>query len=404
MKKHLQLFISLGILVFIILGTGIVIILGKGYGITFNQGKLEIAGTGLLAANSNPDGAQVWLNGHLTTATNNIINLEPKKYSVEIVKEGFYPWKKDIVIQKEVVSKADAWLISKRPNLESITALGVTNPVVDPSNTKVAFTVASQSASKKNGIYVFSMNSSILTLQSGITQIADDSTTPDALSTATLMWSPDGQNIIATIPATEIKPATTYLLSATGFNNAPKDVTETLSSVTDQWNTDKEQKQLAQINAHKTLLSNTIKQDFTILSWSPDETKIMYVASVSATIPEIIHPPLIGRDSTPEQRSIQKGNIYVYDITEDTNYFIAQDGNPAAMPVLFWMPDSKHVLYEHDKKIDVLEYDGGNKITVYVGQLLNNFVTPWPSGDRFVILTNLGNMESTPNLYTVSLK
>ena len=402
MQKHLQILISLGILVFILAGTGLMIIYGKGYQINFNHGRPEIAGTGLLVTTSKPDGAQVFINDHLTTATNNTINLAPGTYTVRIFKDGFFPWEKNITVQKEVVSKADAWLISKTPKLESVTELGVNNPVVDPSGTKIAFTVASQSA-KQNGIYVFAMNTSpILTLQSGLTQIIDDTT--DTFSTANLSWSPDGQNLLATIPATDSRPATTYLLSATGFNANPKDVTETLATVLQQWNQAKADKEHAQIVALNPTLRQTVSQNFTILSWSPDETKILYVASNSATIPPIITPPLIGRDSTAEERSIQKGNVYVYDITEDKNYFIAQDGNPEKMPDISWIPDSKHLLYEHNKKIDVLEYDGSNKITVYAGQFMDNFVTAWPSGDSFVILTNLGNNETTPNLYTVTLK
>jgi len=403
MQKHLQLFISLGILLLILVGTSLVVIYGKGYQIAFNHGKPEIAGTGLLVTTSTPDGAQVFINDHLTTATNNTINLAPGTYKVTIFKDGFFPWEKNIIVQKEVVSKADAWLISKTPKLEGLTDLGVNMPVVDPSGSKIAFTVASQSA-KKNGIYIFSMNNSlIMTLQSGISQIADD--TVDTLSTAVLSWSPDGQSILATIPASDTRPSsTTYLLSTGSLNNSPKDVTETLQSVLDQWNADKLEKQQAQIAALKPTLRKLVSTNFTILSWSPDETRILYVASVSATLPPVIVPPLIGRDPMPEERNIQKGTIYVYDISEDKNYYVAQDGNPEKMPQITWIPDSKHLLYEHDKKIDLLEYDGGNKTTVYAGPFLDNFVAPWPNGNSFVILTNLGNGDLTPNLYTVTLK
>jgi hypothetical protein len=402
MRKHLQIFISLGILLLILLGTGLVVIYGKGYQIAFNHGRPEIAGTGLLVATSTPNGAQVFINDHLTTATNNTINLAPGTYKVRIFKDGFFAWEKTLEVQKEVVSKADAWLISKTPKLENVTELGVTHSVVDPSRTKIAFTVASQSA-KRNGIYIFNMNSSpILTLQSSSTQIADDTVT--TLSTATLSWSPDGQNILATVPTTDTQVQTTYLLSATGFNAAPKDVTETLQSVIQQWNQEKLDKQQAQITALKPTLRKLVEENFTILAWSPDETKILYVASNSATLPAIITPPLIGRDSMPEERNIQKGTIYVYDIAEDKNYPIAQDGNPEKMPNIMWIPDSKHLLFQHEKKVDILEYDGGNKTTVYAGPFLDNFVTPWPDGNSFVILTNLGNTETTANLYTVTLK
>ena len=58
--------------------------------------------------------------------------------------------------------------------MTSITNIGVLNPVIDPSQTKIAYAVASQSA-VKNGIYVLDMSvSPILTLQNASTQIVQD--------------------------------------------------------------------------------------------------------------------------------------------------------------------------------------------------------------------------------------
>src|SRR5207248_3293279 len=149
------------------------------------------------------------INGHLTTATNNTINLSPGKYKVEILKDGYFPWVKTISVQKEVVSKAEALLFPIYPKLENITVNGVNNQVLDPSGQKIAFTFASQSA-VKNGVYILNMNSGpILSLQSAQIQLAND--IPDLFSTAKLSWSPDSQNVLATVSA-GIR-FTTYLLS-----------------------------------------------------------------------------------------------------------------------------------------------------------------------------------------------
>lgn len=398
-----QLFISLGILIFLFLGTIIAIIYGKGYQIDFKQGRPEISGTGLLVATSIPDGAQVLINNHLTTATNNTINLAPGTYNVTIQKEGYYAWHKTVQVQKEVVSKATATLFPNAPKLESITDLGINNPALDPSGTKIAFTVASQSASSKNGIYVLSMNANpLLTLQGDSTQIVDDSI--DNFSTATLSWSPDGQSILATITTAE--KTTNYLLSANSFNSAPQDVTETLNTVTDQWNAQRLEKSNAQIAGLQANLKTFVQNNFNILSWSPDETKILYTASQSASLPLIINPPLIGADSTSQQRNIQKGNMYVYDIKEDKNFLLL--ANPAPEddngPKFTWMPDNAHLLFVHNKRIDIVEYDGSNDTTMYAGPFFDHFVFPWPTGAKFVMLTDLGNTDTTPNLYTVGLQ
>src|SRR5436190_171599 len=172
MKK--QLLISAGILMIISVITVLIILYGKGY-INFTKGKLEFTGTGILVAKSVPDGAEVWINNNLTTATNNTINLKEGMHYVEIRKQGYFSWKKTINVKKEVVSKAEAFLLSTRPTLQGITATEVNNPVLDPLGNKIAFTVSSESAKRDNGIYILNMNTGpIPTLQSNVTQITNN--------------------------------------------------------------------------------------------------------------------------------------------------------------------------------------------------------------------------------------
>jgi hypothetical protein len=139
-----QLIFSIIIFSGLILATIGVILYGKGYRFGFGEGKIELNGTGLLVAKSIPDGAQVYIDGKLKTATDNTINLAPGEYDVEISKEGYFPWRKRIKIQTEAVTNEEALLIPTAPKLESITDLGASRPTIDPTLTKIAFTVASQ--------------------------------------------------------------------------------------------------------------------------------------------------------------------------------------------------------------------------------------------------------------------
>lgn len=406
-------------LTFLIVGTVLIILYGKGYRLDFLGGKPTLSGTGLLVTTSEPDSAQVFINGHLTTATDNTLNLAPGEYTIRIYKEGYFPWEKKLTVQEEVVAKAEARLFPTAPKLESITAIGVQNPIIDPSHTKIAYTVASQSA-RKNGIYVLDMNSRpILTLQSASTQIVDETSAP--FSDAQFSWSPDGQELIATLSAQPDNP-TTYLLKANGFNQAPTDVTATLDAVQLAWETEKEEKEIARINALKPALRSFLRNHFNIIEWSPDDSKILYQASTSAQLPIIIKPRLVGVETTPEQRALEKGAIYVYDIKEDKNYRIdlnevtipqaqqdaevpKKEAENTDTPLPFrWFPDSEHLILVKDKKIDILEFDGSNKTTVYAGPFVGNYVFPWVNGSRLVMLTNLGNPTIAPNLYTLGLE
>lgn len=398
MKK--QILISLLILLFLGVGTGIAVFYGKGYTLDFTPGKEILKGTGLLVTTSTPDGAQVFVNDHLTTATNNTINLPPGLYKIKIFKDGYFSWQKTIDVEKEVVSKAEATLFPTTPKLESITSIGALSPAIDPSFTKIAYVVASQSA-RKNGIYILDMgNRSLLTLSASANQIADD--TLVNFDTSSLSWSPDGKQILATVPNSTNKP-TVYLLDTTTFNQTPQDVTETLTSVMTTWNKLVSDKQLAQINTLKPTLKIFSMQNMSIVSWSPDETKFFYTASQSALLTQIIIPKLIGANPTPEDRNLVKGNMYVYDTKEDKNFLVAKSDQLANQKIT-WFPDSKHLLVLHDKLIDIREYDGANNTTIYAGPFVDSYAFSWPTGENIVILTDLGNPNILPNLYTVSLK
>lgn len=398
MKK--EFLISIFIFLFLILGTIVVVLYGEGYTINIQSGHPQLSGTGLLVATSSPDGAKVLINGHLTTATNNTLNLAPGNYQIEISKEGYFPWRKTITIKNQVVSKADALLFPNAPQLQNLTSAGAYNPIVDPSLTKIAYTVSSQSA-QKNGVYVFNMNGSNLLMPEGAeTQITNDTT--DFFSDANLSWSPDGQSLLATVSANA--KTTTYLLQANQFNQTPQDVTETLNDVNLAWNKQIAEKKLNALAILNPKLRKIVKENFDILSWSPNENKILYTASNSATIPQIITPPLIGVDSIPQQKNIEQGKIYVYDIKEDRNYSIQGQVSNANLPPIRWLADNKHLLLVENNKIEIEEYDGSNKTTIYAGPFVGNFAYSWPDSSKIVILTNLGNDQITPNLYTIGLK
>ncbi len=120
-----------------------------------------------------------------------------------------------------------------------------------------------------------------------------------------------------------------------------------------------------------------------------------------------------------EQRGLEQGAIYVYNIAEDYNTRILEPVNAVctistpscdcndfvSCPVpLTWFPDSNHLLYVHDKKIDIVEDDGSNMTTLYAGPFVDHYVFPWPDGSKLVILTNISNPTLPPTLYSIGLQ
>ncbi len=411
MKRQLK--ISIGVLLFLIIGTILAVLYARGYRFGVDKGGTpQLSKTGILNAQSIPQGSNVWINDHLTTATNNTVNLTPGQYKVSIGKDGYHGWSKNVMIEKEVVTNTDATLWPQAPSLQSLSTFGIKDPVMDPSGSKLAFTIANQTP-KKNGVYVLDMtvrSFPVLIGQSTSTQIASD--TVDNFSKAKLSWSPDGEELIASVSSTFAAGPTYYLLKSNSLNDIPQDITPTLQTMLDTWQTQRATKEQARLAAIKPKTRQIIKDNFNIIAWSPDEKKILYQAKKTGQLPIVIEPRRIGNNLLYERRDLEKDAIYVYNIPEDVNTRIFDTDETFCnilLPTctnhsLTWFPDSHHLIYVHDKKIGIVEEDGSNLTTIYAGPFEDHFVFPWPDGSRFVILTNLGNMSIPPTLYSVSLK
>jgi hypothetical protein len=119
--------------IFIVTVTVFVIRFAQGYRVT-PQGPST---TGLFAANSFPPGAEVLINGRLTTATDSTINLPPGTYDVEIRREGYLPWKKTLTIQQGLVTQSNAQLYRRVPSLTPLTFFGAHNVTPSPETQKL---------------------------------------------------------------------------------------------------------------------------------------------------------------------------------------------------------------------------------------------------------------------------
>lgn len=381
--------------VFIILIVSLgIIAYGRGYRINLKK-PTRLQPTGIVTATSDPVAAQVLVDGQIKTATNNSFTLPPGWYTVTIRKEGYQPWEKKLRVQGEVVTRADAYLFPTNPSLSPITTSGILSPAVSPGGTTIAYIVPdgpNPDGAKKPGLYTLELSDRPLGGRNRDSKLV----IPRAFPRETrLAWSPDGTKILVA----EGKVNTLYDLTKTPAQILPATETATWPQAA----ADREQAKLA---AFKQPFIDALTASARILSFSPDETKVLYEATASAAIPRVLDPPLIGANPTEETRSITPGNLYVYDSSEDKNYLFLEKremGNPVRRAV--WMPTSKHLLLVEKDKIDAVEYDRTNWVTIYAGPFDDSFVAPWPSADRIVILTNLNpNASKQPNLYTVNLR
>lgn len=111
----------------------------RGYRYDKSEGKLSPRG--LLVIKSSPDGAQVYIDGTLKTATNSNLSLVPGSYEVSVKKDGFRSWSKNLTIEKEIVTEADATLFRSVPALSPITFSGSLGPIQSDDLSKIVFIV-----------------------------------------------------------------------------------------------------------------------------------------------------------------------------------------------------------------------------------------------------------------------
>ena len=406
----------------VVIGTVIAILYAQGYRLRDNNGAGILQETGVLAITSVPEGARVLVNGNLTTATDDTINLDEGTYDIKVEKDGYFPWQKTVQIEKGVVANFQVQLFPATPDLDPITRSGVSTPTVDPAGKLISFTVPSGQL-KTRGIYTLNMTSRpIIPFGTATTQLVSDVETP--FSSSSLIYSPSGTDLLATTSGDLLQ---TFLLNPTQSNQTPQNVTVSLNQIQDEWDIEAAEVYEDKIKALPSKVRPFARQSFENIQLSPGNEKVLYEASRSAEMPIFIKSNIPGRNPTPEDRSLKEGNIYVYDTKEDKNYLIyskpaeskeektiptitpseenTEEPNPTPFtPFFVWHPTSSYLFYTDDGKIRVIEYDGTNKTTIYAGPFQDNFLYPWPDGSSLVILTNL-NLEGTPpNLYSLSLE
>lgn len=452
-------------------GSFLLIRYAQGYRPTGNG---TIKGTGLLSANSFPSAAEVYVNGRLTTATDNTLNLDPGEYQIEIKKDGYYTWSKKLAIVAELVTETNAQLFPTSPALEPLTYTGALSSVPSPDGTKLAFTVASASAITKNGLYVQDLSSTPISLNRSARQIARTEAGYD-YPTASYTWSPNGSELLVAF-----KNGAHILLDASRFNDLStfKDVTVTLSQTLSEWELELARQEQIQMLKLPDFFQQVATTSATNLYFSPDNKKLLYQATAAFTLPDNLIPPLPSSSTQIEARITTPGSWYVYDLKEDKNFLIS-DGvlpspTPSASPKtknlksptsnispltsnfvptkltllnnfqnplpaelisspsafrrlqtnyssaesisLFnaqyspifvanvqWYPDSTHLLLTTDKGIDIVEYDGTNRITIYGGPMDPSIVYPWPDGSKIITRIQF-SPDTIPNLYTIKLK
>jgi len=361
----------------------------RGYRLNFKT--FHFVPNGLFVVNSEPNGAQVFIDGELKTATNSTLPLPPGTYDVLIKKEGFISWSKRLVIEKEIVTQVDAVIFPTAPSLSAITFSGAYNPKPSSDLTRIAYGILPSFDNDKAGLWIIEAVDLPLGFKRESRQITDGD-----LTDATWDWSPDSREILLTTKTG------VYLLDSGSYTaqNKRVNVSPKLDEIKKEWTDLKNKKLEAQLSRLPDETKDIFERKVKEAVFSPDENKILYTASGSATIPLGLIKPLPGSSTQKQERDIKTNRIYAYDIKEDRNFLITDTDNQ----IINWFPTSAHLVLAEPNKITIIDYDGTNRQVVYSGQYEAPHAYPSANQNRLIILTNLGANSSIPNLYSLSLK
>lgn len=412
----------------------------RGYRLNF--GKQEVTSTGIIVATSAPDAAKIYLNGAFYGVTNSNISLSPGDYHVELKKDGYSSWSTDLKLKGELVVRADGILFPQNPSLSPLTSLGIVKAFYFEKSNKVILLADSGERGDvpaelaKDGVYFLDNARRQLSLFNPLKLLVAKRLFPTGINLAdvTITMSPDQKEMLFTLGER------TYLLSTTDETKELLDVTNSKQAVLNVWKTKQDADLKKILETFKKPFPLIASESFNIISFSPDETKLLYVAKKDATIPKILKPGLVSTNQTAQSRQLISGHVYVYDKKEDRNYEITLPQSfaglittttptprllrsyspilptsssspssplllsPSLYSKLIWFPDSAHLIMREDSKIAIVDYDNTNKQTVYSGPIENDFLSVTGDG-RLLILANLNpQTNKLPDVYAVGIR
>jgi len=349
-----------------------------------NKGFIDINKTGMISFKSIPDGASVYLDGVLKTATNDTASgIKPGVHQIKIIKKGFVEWNKNIEAYEQMVTDITAVLVSESPRLEPLTSSGAKYPSISPTLTKLAYFSFDP---EKPGVWVVPLSGGGIGLFKSTPTIAIQDTTYTKYSLGEeIIWSPDEKNLLIKAPGN------IYHLVNLETNTAQTTLQaqEILKTWADQ-NTAKRTIFMGSQNVPQGLKDIALSGS---ALWSPDEKKFMYTKQVGNQI---------------EYRVYDMESPIPVGEKVETLVFSKNVTDP--QPKVSWYSDSFHlILVEGDiaktqkGSISLIRIDGTNKTEIYNNTLYSDSVFSAPSGDKLIILTSFKSGDQT-NLYTVSIR
>lgn len=349
------------------------------------EAPVDLRVTGMISAKSIPEGASVYIDDKLVTATDDSIpGMAPGKYQLKITKSGFTPWQKEIEVFPELVTDITAVLISQTPRIEPLTNTGAKNLVMSPSLSAIAYFSQDE---ENPGVWVIPLTFNRLNIFSSTPSVVLEDTNYVKFSEGlSITWSPDEKQLLV-----QQSENGYYLVDL---------VSDTARSLINPEETMQEWEEERQTNIQDFLAKLDIEEEVRekALSkesiWAPDDKKFLYVEQnaqglLDYKVYNLEKPLPVGEKAVTTVFTTNPNDI---------------------QPKLSWYADSFHLIMveknpqeENKGVISLIRIDGTNKAELYNNTLYSDSVFSSPGGDKIVLLTSFRS-EGSSNLYTVSIR
>ena len=349
-----------------------------------NTNHVDITQTGMINVKSSPDGANVYLNGELKTATNGAISsLTPGTYSLRILKNGFVAWEKDIEVFSQLVTDMTAVLVSQSPRLEPLTNTGARQPTISPTLSKLAFFTKDGDTP---GVWVIPLTGETLNLfRSSAYVVLEDAPGRIYSNGISIEWSPDEDELLV-----QGENEGFYLVT---LQNDSVISAANPDLIRKNWTNETTKKRLdfiEKLDIPDGLREIAVAPDTV---WAPDGKKFLYRVTAGNNIEYHVF-------------NMEKP-IPVGEKVENVAFSIDKN---AKQPAVSWYADSFHlILVETDKEVatrgmvSLVRIDGTNKVEVFNNNLYSDQVFSAPGGDKLILLTSFKS-EGQTDLYTVGIR
>ncbi|PIR42922.1 hypothetical protein CO058_00160 [candidate division WWE3 bacterium CG_4_9_14_0_2_um_filter_35_11] len=404
MKNLASLLITVASLILITSGT---VLYSEGWRINLSgeSSKLtdgttsRVHKTGMIAVRSIPNGAKVYINDVLTTATDDTIaSLVPGDYKVRVEHDGFESWEKTLTVYPELVTDITAVLVLQSPRLEPLTNADVKAFSQSSNQNNIAFLTKNH---EEPGIWILPLTGSPLNLfKSSSRLLIADNINASPSSGENVWWSYYDKEILVQMNTNG------YLLydisNQTSTKSIPTSITD-VKAVFEKWDTDWKSNFLTDKidnltnskdqEVPKSIL-NKLKTEKS--TWSPDDKKFFFVNTNESDNKKADIIIYNSESPLPIGEKRLYNSIEVSDIKNTT---------------IQWYSDSYHlILLEKSDSVDsniytisLIRIDGTNKTPIYTGELASNQAYATPSGDKIIVLTSLKENSQT-NLYAIAIR